>query len=169
MAGSAGSLSTIKTQFEGEAPETEYSVEIERHVLAPPRVVAAALLDPRDVMRYTRAPAVGPAFPPSAGDLYTHFSGSVQGQFDSVDIDDKLCVVQSKWRFRDWHDGVYATYKLRIAEEGYGRSIVQLTIANIPERDRHDYDGVEAMVRRGWEEHIFDNMGTIMGLVTEKK
>ncbi len=157
--------------FEGPQKESDQTLELTRVILAPPRVVFAALTDPSDVMRYTRAKATGPRTP-SAGAVFTWFAGSVQGQFcegtKNAATDEETAVIVAKWRFRTWAEGDYALLRISLAPEGYGRSVVHFSLRHVPERDGHGFSVYET-VKVGWEERIFDAMGTIMGLVTEKK
>ena len=167
----AGDAESVAKAFEGPQKETSVTLELERVIYASPRVLAAALSDPTDVMRYTRSRATGPKTP-TPGAVFTWFGGSVQGQFlegttERVE-DDKVAHLVSKWRFNTWADGDYALLRIVLTPQGYGKTKLDLRLSNIPEHDGHGFSVYET-VKTGWEERILNAMGTILGLVTEKK
>ncbi|KAH7298531.1 hypothetical protein KP509_25G048100 [Ceratopteris richardii] len=95
-----------------------------------PRDVYSTLLDENRWKGFTQSKAI---ISKEVGGHFSLFDGAVTGVNMKLE-EDKL--IMQRWRFQNWHDGLYSTVCLTFEEPEIGVTIVKLTQTDVPEEDR---------------------------------
>ncbi|CAD8052822.1 unnamed protein product [Paramecium sonneborni] len=118
----------------------------------PSKVIYQALLDPFEIMQYTRAPAIVES---KEGGQYKIMEGRIEGVFNKLVENQEI---QMTWKFNNWKQYSNVTLRLIEREDSCELKIIQ---TNFPQ------DIEKVKLEDGWKNQIFIPMSKIRGYPIE--
>eukprot|EP00916_Digyalum_oweni_P016890 GHVL01027706.1.p1 GENE.GHVL01027706.1~~GHVL01027706.1.p1 ORF type:complete len:142 (+),score=34.40 GHVL01027706.1:51-476(+) len=133
-------------------------IESEVTFCVPSKVLFETFLSSSDLTRMSRgAPAVMDG---KEGGKFSLFGGSIEGENVKI-VQNEL--IEQKWRFRDWEEGVYSCVQLKFERIASERTKLKLEQNNIPSQDKHGNVVTVEKTISGWKVNFWDPINKILG------
>ncbi|EGR29635.1 hypothetical protein IMG5_151840 [Ichthyophthirius multifiliis] len=120
----------------------------------PAKVIYNALIDPQEIMKYTRCPC---QVQPSVGGQYVILEGRIIGQF--TELDSQKYIIKMNWKQADWPNDSNVEFTFIDRDD---ECEVIISQQNIPSKVNIE------QLEKGWQAQIFNPMSTICGYPIEK-